>query len=71
MELDGRNEKMNAKIRELTLQKVPYVLVMGDKEAESRAVSVRTRGRGDGGSMPLPEFIKGAKNLLRSHSAEL
>ena len=46
VELDARNEKMNAKIREFTLQKVPFVLVMGDKEAASEAVSVRTRGKG-------------------------
>ncbi len=71
VELDGRNEKMNAKIRELTLQKIPYVLVMGDKEAEAHAVSVRTRGKGDGGSMPLIEFAARAKELLRTHSTEL
>ncbi len=47
VELDGRNEKMNAKIRDLTMQKIPYLLVMGDKEAEAEAVSVRTRGKGD------------------------
>ena len=50
VELDGRNEKMNAKIRDLTMQKIPYLLVMGDKEAEAEAVSVRTRGKGDEGS---------------------
>ena len=69
--IDGRNEKMNAKIRELTLQKVPYILVMGDKEADAAAVSVRTRGKGDGGSMPLLTFIEQAKDLLRTHSTEL
>ena len=71
VELDGRNEKMNAKIRELTLQKIPYILVMGDKEAEAHAVSVRTRGKGDGGSMPLVEFAARARELLRTHSTEL
>ena len=71
VELDGRNEKMNAKIRELTLQKVPYVLVIGDKEAAAGAVSVRTRGRGDGGSMPLIAFLEKAKELLRTHATEL
>ncbi|WP_233581246.1 threonine--tRNA ligase [Acidipila sp. EB88] len=71
VELDGRNEKMNAKIREFTVQKVPYVLVMGDKEAEAAAVSVRTRGKGDGGSVPLLEFIEKAKALLATHSTEL
>ena len=71
VELDSRNEKMNAKIRELALQKIPYVLVMGDKEAEAHAVSVRTRGKGDGGSMPLADFVAHAKELRRTHSTEL
>ena len=57
VELDSRNEKMNAKIRDFTMQKVPYVLVMGDKEAEANAVSVRTRGKGDQGSVPLVDFL--------------
>ena len=69
--LDSRNEKMNAKIREFTLEKVPFVLVMGDKEAEAAAVSVRTRGKGDEGSAPLVEFIARAKNLLATHATEL
>ncbi len=69
--LDARNEKMNAKIREFTLQKVPYVLVMGDKEADAAAVSVRTRGKGDGGSMQLLDFIEHARGLLKTHSTEL
>jgi threonyl-tRNA synthetase len=69
--LDGRNEKMNAKIRELTLQKVPYVLVLGDKEAEANSVSVRTRSKGDGGSMPLIDFIEKAKSIVASHAVEL
>jgi threonyl-tRNA synthetase len=57
VEVDARNEKMNAKIRDLTMQKIPYVLVMGDKEESSEAVSVRTRGKGDQGSMPLEQFV--------------
>jgi len=64
VELDARNEKMNAKIREFTLQKVPFVLVMGDKEAASEAVSVRTRGKGDEGSVSLADFIERAKGLV-------
>ncbi|WP_446745230.1 threonine--tRNA ligase [Silvibacterium acidisoli] len=71
VELDARNEKMNAKIRDFTLQKTPYVLVMGDKEAEAGAVSVRTRGKGDQGSVPLVEFIARAKSLVTGHSMEL
>jgi threonyl-tRNA synthetase len=69
--LDARNEKMNAKIRDLTLQKVPFVLVMGDKEAEARTVSVRTRGKGDEGSVSLDDFLARAKSLLDTKSAIL
>ncbi|HTW45406.1 MAG TPA: threonine--tRNA ligase [Acidobacteriaceae bacterium] len=71
VELDARNEKMNAKIRDFTLQKVPYVLVMGDKEAESNSISVRTRGKGDQGSTPLDAFVAHAKSLVESKSMEL
>jgi threonyl-tRNA synthetase len=71
VELDARNEKMNAKIREFTLQKVPFVLIMGDKEAATEAVSVRTRGKGDEGSTALAEFITRTATLLASRSATL
>ncbi|MEO6806835.1 MAG: threonine--tRNA ligase [Edaphobacter sp.] len=71
VELDGRNEKMNAKIREFTLQKVPFLLVMGDKEAASEAVSVRTRGKGDEGSTSLDDFIARAKGLVEQKSSQL
>jgi threonyl-tRNA synthetase len=71
VELDARNEKMNAKIREFTLQKVPFVLVMGDKEAASEAVSVRTRGKGDEGSVPLVDFIQRANGLVEQKSPGL
>jgi threonyl-tRNA synthetase len=71
VELDARNEKMNAKIREFTLQKVPFVLVMGDKEAATEAVSVRTRGKGDEGSTSLATFIERAKALAASRQVAL
>jgi threonyl-tRNA synthetase len=71
VEVDSRNEKMNAKIREFTLQKVPFVLVMGDKEAAADAVSVRTRGKGDEGSVPLVAFIERAKGLVSSRGTAL
>ena len=71
VELDARNEKMNAKIREFTLQKIPFVLVMGDKEAASEAVSVRTRGKGDEGSVGLVEFIERAKRLVEGKGVNL
>ena len=71
VELDERNEKMNAKIREFTLQKVPFVLIMGDKEAASNQVSVRTRGKGDEGSIALDGFLERAKGLIQTQSATL
>ncbi len=71
VELDARNEKMNAKIREFTLQKVPFVLVMGDKEAATEAVSVRTRGKGDEGSIALTDFIARAQKLIHTNAVEL
>ena len=71
VEVDDRNEKMNAKIRDFANQKTPYILVMGDKEAEARAVSVRARAKGDQGSVPLTEFIAKARDLIASQSTEL
>lgn len=56
VEVDDRSEKIGYKIREAQLAKVPYMLVMGDKEVESDTVSVRQRGAGDIGSMPLEQF---------------
>jgi threonyl-tRNA synthetase len=53
---DGRNEKINYKIRDHSLQKVPYILVVGDKEKASGAVAVRARGPVDLGVMPLADF---------------
>ena len=71
VETDARNEKMNAKIRDLANQKIPYILVFGDKEESNGAVSVRTRGKGDQGSMGLTGFIAKAKALVEGKSAEL
>jgi threonyl-tRNA synthetase len=71
VETDARNEKMNAKIRDFANQKIPYILVFGDKEEAAGSVSVRTRGKGDQGSMPLGEFIAKAKGLVESKSTEL
>jgi threonyl-tRNA synthetase len=71
VEVDDRNEKMNSKIRDFANQKTPYILVFGDKEQDAGAVSVRTRGKGDQGSMPLAEFVAKAKELVGSQSIEL
>ena len=57
-ELDSRNERMNQKIRTAQLQKVPYMLVVGDREAESGAVSVRRRDGESLGAMPLSDFAE-------------
>ena len=57
VELDSRNEKIGYKIREAQLQKVPYMLVLGDKEKEAHSVGVRSRKDGDIGAMDLDEFI--------------
>ena len=55
--LDDRNEKIGYKIREAQLQKVPYMLVIGDKEVEDGTVAVRRRGEGDIGAMKQEDFI--------------
>ncbi|MDR3751694.1 MAG: threonine--tRNA ligase [Terracidiphilus sp.] len=71
VEVDDRNEKMNAKIRDFANQKTPYILVFGDKEEGANAVSVRTRGKGDQGSIPLADFLAKAKALVDGQSMEL
>jgi threonyl-tRNA synthetase len=71
VEVDTRNEKMNSKIRDFANQKVPYILVFGDKEETAGSVSVRTRGKGDQGATPLADFIAKAKELVATQSTEL
>jgi threonyl-tRNA synthetase len=71
VETDDRNEKMNGKIRDFANQKTPYILVFGDKEEAASSVSVRTRGKGDQGSVPLAEFITKCKELVAGQSMEL
>lgn len=61
-EIDLRNEKIGYKIREAQMQKVPYMLVIGDREAENGTVSVRSREQGDLGAMPADDFL--ARALL-------
>jgi threonyl-tRNA synthetase len=57
-EVDLRNEKITYKIRQLSLQKVPYILVVGDKEKQANTVAVRARGGADLGVMPLSAFAE-------------
>ena len=58
VEVDERNEKIGYKIREAQMEKVPYMLVLGDKEEEAGIVAVRVRGQGDVGSMAFDAFQK-------------
>jgi threonyl-tRNA synthetase len=58
VESDLRNEKIGYKIREAQIQKIPYMLIIGDKEQESHTVSVRSRKDGDIGSVELNSFIE-------------
>jgi len=66
VELDDRNEKIGYKIREAQVKKIPYMLVVGDKEMESGAVAVRERGKGDIGAMPVEEFIAKLDEEIKS-----
>jgi threonyl-tRNA synthetase len=72
VEVDARNEKMNSKIREHALQKVPFILVVGDREAEANEVNVRVRGQEKAeGTMSTPDFIARVKRLNETKSTKL
>jgi threonyl-tRNA synthetase len=64
-ELDTRSEKIGFKIREAAMEKVPYILVVGEKEVQQNMVAVRERGGKDLGVMPLEEYINGVQRLVR------
>jgi threonyl-tRNA synthetase len=63
-EVDDRQEKIGYKIREAQLQKVPYMLVVGDREASDGTVSVRSRTGGDLGARPVADFVSAAVNEI-------
>ena len=65
-EVDTRSEKTGYKIREAQLQKIPYMLLMGDKDIEGNCVSVRKRGEGDIGAMGVDEFVEMAAKQIES-----
>ena len=71
VEVDARGERMNAKIRDAQLQKIPYMLVVGDKEAAAEAASVRLRTNVDLKAMPLTQFIERVKAVIDTKSHEL
>jgi threonyl-tRNA synthetase len=64
--VDERSEKVNLKIREAQLQKIPYMLVVGDREQQSNQVAVRNRKHGDLGAKPLAEFVAEIRKLIES-----
>lgn len=70
-EVDVRSERMNAKVRDAQMQKIPYMLVVGDKEAAANAVAVRLRTNENLGAQPLPEFIEHVNGVIKSKSLEL
>jgi threonyl-tRNA synthetase len=68
VEVDLRNEKVNAKIRDAQMQKIPYMLVLGDREAAAGTVSVRHRQQGDLGAQPLASFLERVMQEIRSRT---
>lgn len=67
--LDERREKINLKIREAELQKIPYMLIIGDKEVESKTISLRSRSKGDLGKKSLEEFVTEIKKEIDKKTA--
>ena len=67
-EIDKRNEKLQYKIRELELQKIPYMLIVGDKEKEAGTLSLRARKEGSVGTLRLEEFLIKIKKEISSRS---
>ena len=66
VEIDSRNESIGKKIREGEMQKIPYLLVVGEKEEKENIVAVRKRGKGDAGTMKIEELIKKCADLRES-----
>jgi threonyl-tRNA synthetase len=71
VQLDERQEKIGYKIREAQLQKIPYMLVVGDRESAEGTVSVRTRKGGDQGSTPLAVFMEAARGEVASRAVDV
>ena len=66
VELDERNEKIGYKIREAQMQKIPFMVIIGEKEAEAGTVSVRGRQDGDLGVMPVADFLTYMKDVIET-----
>lgn len=70
-EVDDRKERMNAKVRDAQLRKIPYMLVVGDKEAAASAVALRLRSNENLGPIPLDEFVAQASRIIGERSQDL
>ena len=70
VEIDDRNEKIGKKIRDTELAKVPYMLVIGEKEMNEKQVSVRRQGKGDAGVKALDEFVKDLVSEIKERRSE-
>jgi threonyl-tRNA synthetase len=70
VQLDDRNEKLNARIRDAQLQKIPFMLVVGEREAQGRGVAVRRRDTGDAGFRPLAEFQEEIRHLIDTRAVK-
>jgi threonyl-tRNA synthetase len=69
VELDDRSESVSRKIRQAELRKIPYMLIVGDREAEADEVSVRERHKGDLGSLPVGVFVRGLGEQIKTRTA--
>ena len=67
VEIDQRSETLDKKIRNAEVNKIPYCLVLGPREAQNKQVSVRKKGAGDQGAMPLDEFIQALKTQVQTY----
>lgn len=71
VEVDDRGERMNAKIRDAQLRKIPYMLVVGDREAEAKAAALRVRGGGDKGAVSVAQIVERLRNERDTKSLTL
>jgi threonyl-tRNA synthetase len=69
-EVDRRGEKIGAKIRDAQMEKIPYMLVVGDRESQSGQVALRLRNAGDRGAMSLDAFLERARQAVESRAVE-
>ena len=67
--IDDRNEKIGKKIRDTELQRVPYMLVVGEKEVSEGRVSIRRQGKGDAGTMSIEEFVTVITREIKERSS--